>query len=311
MASLFTTAAVVVSLGAAACAVGAYRDQHVPATAHVTRQPPRYLGVIGPSLASFGKATGVRPNLTVCYVKFGEPFPSRFVREDAAVGAQTLVELLPRRTSLHAVADGSQNTYLLDFAEAARATGDAVLMSFAPEADGSWYPWGVPNASPAGYIAAWRHVHNVFASAGVRNVTWVWQMSTLQGSRTLPHVLASLWPGSSYVNIVGLDGYYYLAAASFQSVFGVTLGEIRQITRDPVLITETAAGTGIGQAAKVAELFAGIRKWHLLGLVWFDRDQAPHHASLYRQDWQLEGDPAALEVFRDDARAYLRQAGTN
>lgn len=306
MASLFCASAVAIAFAAAACTVSAYRSQHVPAAVHVTRRPPRYLGVIGPSLASFGKATGVRPNLTVVYVAFGEPFPAGFVRQDAEAGAQTLVELLPRRTSLHAVADGSQNTYLLDFAEAAKASGDAVLMSFAPEADGSWYPWGVPNSSPAAYIAAWRHVHNVFASAGAANVTWVWQMSTLQGSRNLPATLASLWPGSAYVNIVGLDGYYYLPGATFQSVFGVTLKEIRQITRDPVLITETAAGTDIGQAAKVAELFAGIRKWHLLGMVWFDRDQAPRRATLYRQDWSLEDNPAALAAFRMAAKEYLR-----
>ena len=171
------------------------------------------------------------------------------------------------------------------------------------------YPWGVPNISPSEYIAAWRHVHDVFASAGAVNVTWVWQMSTLQGSHTLPQVLSSLWPGARCVAMVGLDGYFYEAGANFASVFGVTIREIRQITSDPMLITETAAGTDIGQAAKVSELFAGIRTWHLLGLVWFDRNQAPHHATRYRQDWQLDGNPAALRVFRDDARAYLKQAG--
>jgi len=47
--------------------------------------------------------------------------------------------------------------------------------------------------------------------------------------------------------------------------------------------------------ASVRNLFAGIRHYRLPGLVWFDEDQ---HGGLYRQDWRLEDDPAALAAFR-------------
>jgi hypothetical protein len=42
-------------------------------------------------------------------------------------------------------------------------------------------------------------------------------------------------------------------------------------------------------------LFAGIRRYHLIGLVWFD---AAQHSGPYHQDWQLEGHPAAVAAFR-------------
>jgi hypothetical protein len=50
-------------------------------------------------------------------------------------------------------------------------------------------------------------------------------------------------------------------------------------------------------------LFAGVRKWNLLGLVWFDKDQ--HHPPV-RQDWRVEDSPAALAAFRKAAQGYVR-----
>jgi hypothetical protein len=56
-----------------------------------------------------------------------------------------------------------------------------------------------------------------------------------------------------------------------------------------------------GQAAKIPDLFAGVRTSHLLGLVWFDRTQAD---GLYHQDWRLEGHPAGLAAFRRALQSY-------
>ena len=42
-------------------------------------------------------------------------------------------------------------------------------------------------------------------------------------------------------------------------------------------------------------MFAGIRKYKTLGLVWFDKDQ---NDGILHQDWRIEGDPAAEFAFR-------------
>jgi hypothetical protein len=54
----------------------------------------------------------------------------------------------------------------------------------------------------------------------------------------------------------------------------------------------------------MADLFAGFRKDHLLGLVWFDVAQ---HGGPAHQDWRLEGHPAAAAAFQHDVALLLRR----
>jgi len=70
---------------------------------------------------------------------------------------------------------------------------------------------------------------------------------------------------------------------------------VRQFTDKPVLLSETAIGPDAGQALKMHNLFAGIRAYRTLGLVWFDKDQ---NDGILHQDWRIEGDPAAAFAFR-------------
>jgi hypothetical protein len=54
---------------------------------------------------------------------------------------------------------------------------------------------------------------------------------------------------------------------------------------DPILISETAATPAAGKPAKIADLFAGIRAYRLLGSVWSGVDK--------NQDWKLAGPPGS------------------
>jgi hypothetical protein len=65
--------------------------------------------------------------------------------------------------------------------------------------------------------------------------------------------------------------------------------------RIPDVTSEVGVGQVAGRASKISGLFAGIRRDHLLGLLWFDVAQ---HSGLYHQDWRLEGGPAAVAAFR-------------
>ena len=72
------------------------------------------------------------------------------------------------------------------------------------------------------------------------------------------------------MNWVGIDGYYYKPSETFAPLFGPTITVVREMTRDPILIAETGAAPSAGQPAKIADLYAGIRTYGLLGFVWFD-----------------------------------------
>ena len=98
-----------------------------------------------------------------------------------------------------------------------------------------------------------------------------------------------------YVTWVGIDGYYYRPSDTFFSVFGKTIAQVRLFTGKPVLLSETAVGPAAGQAAKIPDLFAGMRQYGTLGLVWFDIAQ---NDGIYHQDWHIEDNPAAEAAFR-------------
>ena len=77
------------------------------------------------------------------------------------------------------------------------------------------------------------------------------------------------------MNWVGIDGYYLKPSWQFAPLFGPTIGAVRALTNDPILVAETGATAAAGQPAKIDDLFAGIRLYGLLGFVWFDATDSP------------------------------------
>jgi hypothetical protein len=166
--------------------------------------------------------------------------------------------------------------------------------------NGTWYSWGDGHASPAAFVAAWRHVVGVFRAAGAANVTWLWTVNSIRGASSK---LAQWWPGAAWVDWTGIDGYYFRATDTFGSVFGSTIAVIRTFSSAPLLIAETAVGTTPNRETQIDGLFAGVRAERLTGVVWFDQAQ---HAGLYHQDWRLEDDPSALAAFTAAVAAHLQ-----
>jgi beta-mannanase len=206
----------------------------------------------------------------------------------------------PDNISLSAIAAGRYDGYLTSYAEAVRAYRYPVIVSFGHEMNGSWSSWGYGHTSAPVFVAAWRHIVTTFRALGARNVTWLWTVNivddTRQGRIPAP---APWWPGSSYVNWVGIDGYYLKPNWQFAPLFGPTIARIHALTADPILVAETGATAAAGQPAKIADLFAGIRAYGLLGLIWFD---ATNSAG---QDFSVSS-TAAMAAFRTGASTFTR-----
>jgi glycosyl hydrolase family 26 len=266
-------------------------------------QSIQYLGVYQRDTSSsysgvsaFTTATGVQPDILTYFSSWLEPFQTNFATNAVEHGALPLVQINPYNVSLAAIAAGQYDSYLSAYAEAVRTYSHPVILSFGHEMNGNWYPWGYTHTSPTTFVDAWRHIVNVFRSMGAKNIIWLWTANIIQ-TGGIPTPVA-WWPGSSYVTWVGIDGYYYRSSWTFTSLFGPTITAVRELTRDPILIAETGAETGPNQPAKVADLFAGVRLYGLLGFVWFD-------AKAGQDDWRLTT-PAAFAAFRQDASAYYR-----
>jgi mannan endo-1,4-beta-mannosidase len=263
--------------------------------------PSSYIGLYSHGLPSsfagvtaFMTATGIKPQVVVYYGGWQEPFQAAFARTAANQGAVPLVQIYPTRISIAAIAAGRYDSYLSNYAEAVRAYRRPVILSFGHEMNGYWYSWGYTHTSPATFVAAWRHIVTVFRTRGAQNVTWLWTVNTIHKKTRVPSP-GPWWPGKTYVNWVGIDGYFTDSSSMFASVFGPTIVYVRNLTHAPILITETSATPVSSQPMKIADLFKGVHLYGLLGFVWFD--------SIDKVDWRLRN-PAAITAFRRSAETY-------
>lgn len=237
---------------------------------------------------SFTKTTGAHVSVVEFYNAFDQPFQRWEAQQATALGALPLIQLNPRHTPLAKIAAGRYDLRISQYADAVKAFRCPVVLSFGHEMNGWWYPWGRPWTTPATYIAAWRHIHDVFAAKHVTNVIWSWDPS--HQYRHKDASLASEWfPGAAYVDWIGVDGYLG-PGQTFADVFARQLRDIRGMTSKPIYLAETGVAGGPGQGWQIASVFASVRKFHLSGLIWFDLNR--------KRPWRLEGRPAAVAAYR-------------
>lgn len=315
-ARLFLVVTLLPAIGAAGFAAYEYRSQAPlpPGTFRpdaskplIDGKPTRgfLLGTFAPGkgtkgLAAFDHQIGTHATLTVKYMLWGKTYPANYVADAAALGAETVVELEPRgkhAPTLAEIAAGIGDAWLRAFATEVTHYKQHFILSFAPEMNGAWYQYGSGHAPPADYVRAFRHVHDVLAKTRARRlITFLWQPSAIHNTTPSP---APYWPGSKYVNEIGVDGYYFTPADTFRGIFGRTLALLGSLApATPILIGETAIGPkSEHEAADIRNLFAGVQRNHLLGLIWFDKDQN-RKPYLYHQDWRLQNSPRALAGFQ-------------
>jgi mannan endo-1,4-beta-mannosidase len=294
------------SVAAVAIIFTGVRFRYLPSTppaVHVTLpgNPVSYLGVFERGapprydpVATFAKMAGRKPNIVGYYSGWPERFASSFARQVFRHGGIPYVQIDPTYASVRQIAAGTyDDSYLRPYADSVRDFAHPVIIGFGHEMNARFYPWGYGNVPAPVFVAAWRHIVDLFKHEGAENVTWLWTVNQV-GTDTAPTVVP-WWPGRRYVTWVGIDGYYFRPSDTYSSAFSRTIYQVQAFTRKPVLLSEVAVGPAAGQFAKIGNLFDGMHRDRLLGLVWFDKVQ---HGSIYRQDWRIEDNSAAEVAFR-------------
>jgi glycosyl hydrolase family 26 len=235
-------------------------------------------------VATVATSIGASPNMIGQYVRWNRPFDTAAASNTVNYGALYYMAWEPYGATVRSIADGGSDVYITKFARAVRAFHQPVALSFGHEMNGNWYPWGTTGATAADFVAAWRHIHDLFAQAGATNVIWVWNPNIVN---PMPQVqLEPYWPGSAYVDWVGVTGYFALTGAhTFDGLYDPTMTEIRQFTDKPFIIAETSIQTGASELTSAQELMSGVKDNNdVLGLVWFNylKDGV---------DWTLTGRP--------------------
>ncbi len=257
---------------------------------------------------NLSSSLGVTPGVAMWYVQWNRaaPFPATEASAIAALGITPEITWEPWNPadgldqpsySLASIASGKHDAYLRSWADEIKAWGGELKLRFGQEMNGNWYPWdqGVNGNKPGSYVAAWRHIYNLFKDAGATNVTWVWSPNVEYPS-SIPY--ADLWPGVSYVSEVALDGYNWgsvrpeIGWKSFAQIFLPSVRAMTALTTRPLYIGEVASTQRGGNKAQwIADMFVTLAHWpQIRGFVWFNWNK--------ETDWRLNSSTQSLDAFR-------------
>ncbi len=241
------------------------------------------------------------------------PFPKGELEKIRSYGAIPLFTWASEASSgvleqpeyeLKDVAAGDYDSYIREWAIAAREWGHPFFLRFDWEMNGNWYPWdeSLEDNSPGDYVAAWRHVHQIFSEVGATNAAWTWcPYADPNGKLTDMH---ELYPGDAYVDWTCLDVYNHGSRTnpsgrfrSFSELFGPSYREITGeiAPSKPMLIAEVASTEAGGSKPEwIEDMFAALPREFpdVRGLMWFDYEYEGN-------DWAIETSKGATEAFAD------------
>lgn len=277
--------------------VNAVRQQQGVFGLH-TREAPWFMG----ELDYISRLVGKAPNNLLFFSNWATPFPAEQVRTAWGRGMTPQIAWEPvipgadQQPTLRSIADGEWDVYIDEWANAAAAHGQPIVLRLAGEMNGNWYSWSEQlNGNNQGdFVDMWRHVHGRFETAGADNVVWLWSVNR---SNNLKTDVASYWPGEQYTDWVGISGYWRgydgAPAPTFDAIFAQTLGELRAITAKPILLAEIGAGTNV-DADRVNWLntvFAGLAaNPDVIGFVYFNDTKAGG-------DWRIQFSQQMVDAF--------------
>jgi Glycosyl hydrolase family 26 len=274
------------------------------------------------AITKYARLVGRTPAVIMYYQTWGGPYrqwSDRLANNVISRGATPMITWEPWNGinpdpwyKLTRITSGEFDRYIRRWAKAARLWGHPFFLRFAHEMNGNWTPWGTAPGNrernaPADYIAAWRHVHDIFTRLNVTNAVWVWSPNTIHPHST---PLALVYPGNRYVDWTGLSVFNWGPPksrwGSLTSLLAPFYAALANVSSKPMIIGELgsterggnkAAWIRQGLLKDLPELFPRIRV-----VVWFDlnrRDQ---------RDWRVNSSATSLAAWRQVVASPLFHA---
>ena len=107
------------------------------------------------------------------------------------------------------IISGAHDAMIRTRAQAAKRVGQKFFLRWGHEMNGNWYPWdgfhnGANPAATAKYIAAYRHIHDLFVAAGATNVLWVFSPNVDSVPGDAWNQWSNYYPGDSLRRLDGV-----------------------------------------------------------------------------------------------------------
>jgi len=245
------------------------------------------------SIAQTDARIGRKPAVHLVYYNWTDDWAaSPTTRADLADGRIPLVNWEPFDVDFNDIISGKLDATIRARADGAKALGKKFFLDFAAEMNEE-EGWG--GHDPAKYIAAYRHIHDIFVARGATNVVWAW-CPNVTDSPDAPSTM-SYYPGDSYVDWTGVDGYNWGTSdpnfewQSFKDLFADIYAKLAAKGK-PIIIGEMASDEAGGSKAQWIDSVVPTLKSRfplIKAFVWFDIDKERH--------WQINSSPSSLASY--------------
>ncbi len=150
-----------------------------------------------------------------------------------------------------AIAQGKCDTFLKAAGKNLSKIDQPFFLVFAWEMNNPQNQWSIAytGSTKRDFILAWRHIHNIFKSEGVKNIVWVFCPNV---PNTAIYPYKDIYPGNNYVDWLGLDGYNWGTSqswsswVSFSGVFGSSYNILTTIAPGKPLMLAEVNTTNVG-----------------------------------------------------------------
>jgi hypothetical protein len=280
------------------------------------------------------KATGKAPSTVGWFSSWDETYRADLVTKAWSRGALPVITWMPVQAgsgnsySLTSIINGDWDKYLRRYAGDVVRANLPVAIRLMHEMNTGGYPWASGrtewNNSPQKYVAAWRHIWEIFDEVGATDdVVWLWapnRVDNLKAGSNGASNPADSYPGDAYVDWVGASVYLRQSSTgvTFDASFGKTLKALAAITDKPVFIAETAAiqttadGTDVSdlKAQWTANLLSAVAAdQHIVGLTWFNNPTSVDAGDPMDADWRFDSSAASLAAFKKGISPSAFQGG--
>lgn len=204
------------------------------------------------------------------------------------------------------VAAGAYDLYIQRWADAVKKVNSPIFIRLGHEMNDPYrYPWGPQNNTPQSFVNAWRHIHDLFAQAGVTNVLWVWNPSLSYQQ------IDEYYPGDDYTDYVGVDILNFGTVAtwsawySFEQIFSTRYESIAA-HKKPIMIAEFGSlACGGDRKEWFAEALDSLpQKYPAVRSVMFFHVSDDQTTTMQPLSWYFKYDTASTHVIADELKKW-------
>jgi len=210
-------------------------------------------------------------------------FPQEAVEIISRYGALPFIRMMPwteveqdkqeNQYTLDRIKNGDFDQDLRRWARQAKATKIPLLVDFAVEMNGEWFPWNAKwyGANIAGahkFRDSYRHIIDLFREEQVENITWFFHFDTQPWPEAKWNQAKNYYPGDQYIDWLAISAYgaqtaEYDQAKYLSDILAENWWRVKKVSENkPVALLEFAImeGSKIDKATWIKDAFETVQK---------------------------------------------------